>query len=242
MITERIKINETNILLKTDLINHNIDKFILKQRLELINYMRKNREFLLSFEPVEVDEAPFIVKLMARAGKIADVGPMAAVAGTISELSMKYLLNKGAKYSIVENGGDIALKTNKDVIMGLYAGASPLSGQIGFKIKHEKTPLGICTSSGTVGHSISLGRADSVTVFADEASVADALATSIANEAKGDLDQDAVQNCLDRADDFKPYLIGVLVVVGESAGTIGKIPNLIKTDKKVVLGDLFDIQ
>lgn len=241
MITERIQIDETNILLKTDLLNHELDKFILKQRLELINYIRKNREFLISFEPVEVDDAPFIVKMMAKAGEIADVGPMAAVAGTISELSMNYLLNKGAKYVIVENGGDIALKTNKDVIMGLYAGTSSLSGQIGFKIKHEKTPMGICTSSGTVGHSISLGNADSVTVFADHASIADALATSIANYAKGDSNQDAVQSCLDRADDFKSYFRGIMIVVGETAGTIGKIPKLIKTDKKVVLGDLFDI-
>jgi len=89
--------------------------------------------------------------------------------------------------------------------------------------------------------SISLGRADSVTVFADHASIADALATSIANEAKGDLEPDAVQNCLARAEDFKPYFRGVMIVVGESAGTVGKIPKLIKTDKKVVLGDLFDI-
>ncbi len=241
MIIERIKIDETNILLKTDLLNHNLDKFILKQRMELINYIRKNRDFLISFEPVEVFEPPYIVKMMAEASAIADVGPMAAVAGTISELSMNYLLNMGAKYAIVENGGDIALKTNKDVVMGLFAGNSSLSGQIGFKIKHETTPMGICTSSGTVGHSISLGRADSVTVFADEASVADALATSIANEAKGGIEQDAVQNCLDRSDDFKNYFRGVMIVVGESAGTIGKIPKLIKTDKKVVLGDLFDL-
>ncbi|MGZ7117218.1 MAG: UPF0280 family protein, partial [Methanobacterium sp.] len=200
MITERIQIDETNILLKTDLWNHELDRFILKQRMELIDYIRKNREFLISFEPLEINEAPYIVKKMARAGGIAEVGPMAAVAGTISELSMNYLLNKGAKFAIVENGGDITLKTNKDVIMGLYAGNSSLSGQIGFKIKNKKTPMGICTSSGTVGHSISLGRADSVTVFADEASIADALATSIANEANGDSDQDAVQSCLDRAD------------------------------------------
>lgn len=241
MITERIQLDETNILLKTDLLHNELSKFILKQRIELINYIRKNKEFLISFEPVEVDEAPFIVKMMANACKIAEVGPMAAVAGTISQLSMNYLLNKGAKYAIVENGGDIALKTNRDVIMGLYAGTSSLSGQIGFKIKHEKTPMGICTSSGTVGHSISLGKADSVTVFADESSIADALATSIANEAEGDLEQDAVQNCLDKADDFKSYFRGVMIVVGESAGTIGKIPKLVKTDKKVVLGDLFDI-
>ncbi|MGZ7046726.1 MAG: UPF0280 family protein [Methanobacterium sp.] len=241
MITERIQIDETNILLKTDLWNHELDRFILKQRMELIDYIRKNREFLISFEPLEINEAPYIVKKMARAGEIAEVGPMAAVAGTISELSMNYLLNKGAKFAIVENGGDITLKTNKDVIMGLYAGNSSLSGQIGFKIKYEKTPMGICTSSGTVGHSISLGRADSVTVFADEASIADALATSIANEANGDSDQDAVQSCLDRADDFKTYFRGVMIIVGESAGTIGKIPELMKTNKKVLLGDLFDI-
>ncbi|MGB9979925.1 UPF0280 family protein [Methanobacterium sp.] len=241
MIVERIRLDESNILLKTDLINHNLSNFILKQRMELKSYIRKNKEFLISFEPVEVENAPFIAKVMGKAGKIAEVGPMAAVAGTISELSMNFLINSGAKYAIVENGGDIALKTNKDVIMGLYAGTSSLSGQIGFKIKYDKTPMGICTSSGTVGHSISLGRADSVTIFADHASIADALATSIANEAKGDLDSNAVQNCLARAEDFKPYFRGVMIVVGESAGTIGKIPKLIKTDKKVVLGDLFDV-
>ena len=241
MITERIRLDETNILFKTDLINHKLSNFILRQRMELINYIRNNREFLISFEPVEVENAPFIAELMAKAGKIAEVGPMAAVAGTISELSMNFLIKRGAKYAIVENGGDIAIKTNKNVVMGLYAGTSSLSGQIGFKIKYEKTPMGICTSSGTVGHSVSLGKADSVTVFADRASIADALATSIANEAKGDLEHDTVQNCLARAEDFKPYFRGVMIVVGESAGTIGKIPKLIKTDKKVVLGDLFDI-
>jgi ApbE superfamily uncharacterized protein (UPF0280 family) len=241
MNTERIRLDETNILLKTDLVDHGLYNFILRQRISLINYIRKNREFLISFEPVEVEDAPFIAQTMANAGKIADVGPMAAVAGTISEFSMEFLIKKGARYAVVENGGDIALKTNKDIVMGLYAGTSSLSGQVGFKIKHEKTPMGICTSSGTVGHSISLGRADSVTVFADRASIADALATSIANEAKGDLGSDAVQNCLAMAEDFKPYFRGVMVVVGESAGTIGKIPKLIKTDKKVVLGDLFDI-
>ena len=101
--------------------------------------------------------------------------------------------------------------------------------------------MGICTSSGTVGHSISRGRADSVTVFANRASIADALATSIANEANGDLDSDAVQNCLDKADNYKEYMRGTMIIVGESAGTIGKIPKLIETDKKVVLGDLFDV-
>lgn len=241
MITERIKLDETNILLKTDLHNHNLYNFVLRQRMELINYIRNNNNFLISFEPLDVVKGPYIAKIMSEAGKIADVGPMAAVAGTISELSMYFLVKNDAKCVILENGGDIALKVNKDVIMGLYAGTSTLSGQIGYKINHKKTPMGICTSSGTVGHSISLGRADSVTVFAGRASIADALATSIANEANGDSDSEAVQSCLDKADNYKEYMKGAMIIVGESAGTIGKIPKLIETDKKVVLGDLFEI-
>ena len=250
---KRIKIGETDLLLKTDLIEHDLPNFILKQRFELKKYIRMNPDFLNSFEPVLLGEesaihgkanynkTPLIISLMARAGRKAEVGPMAAVAGTISQLSMGFMVENGAKYVIADNGGDVALKTDQDVVVGLYAGESSLSGELGFKIKYGKTPMGICTSSGTVGHSISFGRADSVTVFADEASIADALATSIANAALGENDQDAVQNSIERADDIKIHMRGVLVVVGESAGTLGKIPKLIQTDKRVVLGDLFEM-
>lgn len=241
MITERITIEETNLTLKTDLKKHGLYYFILKQRMELKNYIKTHADFLISFEPLIVEDAPLIVSMMSRAARNAEVGPMAAVAGTISQLSMNFLLAEGAKNAIVDNGGDVALKTNKDVTIGLYAGESSLSGQIGFRIKHRKTPIGVCTSSGMVGHSISFGRADSVTVFADEASVADALATSIANEVKGGLNQDAVGNGLSLAEDFRDYMRGVIIIVGESAGIVGKIPKLVKTDKKVVLGDFFDV-
>ena len=253
---ERIRIGETDIILKTDLLEHELSKFIIIQRLRLKNYINLHPEFFTSLEPVLVDgkgykstivrktnsqEPPLIVKLMARAGRKGEVGPMAAVAGTISQLCMGFMVEKGAKYVIVDNGGDLALKTDEDVIVGLYAGESSLSGQLGFKIKNGKTPTGICTSSGTVGHSISFGRSDSVTVFADEASTADALATSIANSAFGETDHDAVQNSIEKAEDFKKLMKGVLVVVGDNAGTLGKIPKLVKTDKKVVLGDLFEV-
>ena len=253
---ERIKIGETDLVLKTDLREYELPKFIIKQRFELKNYIRENPDFLTSFEPVLVEKnnlskdhirksisskPPLIVKLMARAGRKAEVGPMAAVAGTISQLSMGYMIENGAKYVIVDNGGDVAIKTDQNVVVGLYAGESSLSGELGFKIKYRNTPMGVCTSSGTVGHSISFGRSDSVTVFADEASTADALATSIANSALGDNDPDAVQNSLDRAEDFRKVMRGVLVVVGESAGTLGKIPKLVKTERNVVLGDLFEV-
>ena len=252
IIRERIKIGETDLILKTDQLEHELPKFILTQRIKLKNYINIHPEFLTSFEPVlvavepnksinKIDEPPLIVKLMARAGRKGDVGPMAAVAGTISQLCMGFLAENGAKYVIIDNGGDVSLKTDKDVTVGLYAGESSLSGQLGFKIKSGKTPMGICTSSGTVGHSISFGRSDSVTVFADEASIADALATSIGNSAVGETDHDAVQNSIERAEEFKKIMRGVLVVVGENAGTLGKIPKLVQTDKKVVIGDLFEI-
>lgn len=242
MIKEKISIEETNINLTTDLENHGIYYHILKLRQELKLYIMRNEDFLLSLEPVIVEDAPLIVRMMARASGRADVGPMAAVAGSIAQLSMLYLTGKGAKTAIVDNGGDISIKSHKDVVVGLYAVNSSLSGNIGFKLKHEKTPTGVCTSSGMVGHSISFGRADSVTVFADESSTADALATSIANEVKGKLDSDAVGNGLAKADDYSHYFRGALVIVGESAGFIGKIPQIIKTEKKIVLGDLFDIE
>jgi len=241
MIKRRIRIQETNIMLKSDVEPQHLVSYILRQREELKNYIRIHNDFQMSLEPLKVGVAPSIVKMMEKASTIAGVGPMAAVAGTISQLSLNFLLNQKAKYVIVDNGGDVALKTNRDVIIGLYAGESSLSGKIGFKIKHNKTPMGICTSSGTVGHSISFGRADSVTVFASEASTADALATAIANNATGDVDGEVVENCLGKAEEFREYFRGVLVVVGEAAGTVGKIPNLVETDKKIVLGDLFDV-
>jgi len=241
MIKKRILIQETNILLTANIEPPYLVSFITKCREELKSYIRMNNEFQTSLEPLKVGEAPPIVKMMAESADIAGVGPMAAVAGTISQLTLNFLLNQDARYVIVDNGGDVALKTNEDVIMGLYAGESSLSGRIGFKIKSRKTPMGICTSSGTVGHSISFGQADSVTVFASSASVADALATSIANHATGNREVEQVENCLGKAEEFQDHLRGVLVVVGESAGTVGKIPDLVETNKKVVLGDLFDV-
>jgi hypothetical protein len=241
MIKRRILIEETSIIVKSDVEPYHLDTFILKQREELKSYIRMHNEFQTSLEPLKVGEAPLIVRMMGKAADIGGVGPMAAVAGTISQLSLNFLLKQDARYVIVDNGGDVALKTNKDVVMGLYAGESLLSGKIGFKIKHQRTPMGICTSSGTVGHSISFGQADSVTVFASEASIADTLATSIANHATGDKHNEAVENCLGKAEEFREHFRGVLVVVGEAAGTLGKIPQLVETDKKVVLGDLFDV-
>ena len=49
------------------------------------------------------------------------------------------------------------------------------------EINGQETPLGICTSSGTVGHSLSYGKVDAAVVLARSATLADAAATAIGN-------------------------------------------------------------
>ena len=117
---------------------------------------------------------------MVDAGEKAGVGPMAAVAGAIAEHVGSGLLHK-CREVIVENGGDIFLKTERPVVVGLFAGESPLSFKLGIRIKPEAFPVSVCTSSGTVGHSTSFGKADAVSVQARSCSLADAAATAIGN-------------------------------------------------------------
>ncbi|MCQ6253430.1 UPF0280 family protein [Methanocaldococcus sp.] len=239
---KRIIIKETNILLKVDDIKYFkiAEDIIMENRLELERYILKNNLFLTSYTPIYVeDDAPEIVKLMAMAGLIANVGPMASVAGAISEMVVK---NINAKNIIAENGGDICLRAKRDVVVGLYAGNSKITGKVGFKLKKEKIKniYGVCTSSATVGHSISFGEADAVTVFAKSSAIADAAATAICNASRGRDVEDMIFNALEKADEIDK-IDGVFVVVKDKVGIKGKIPELVKTDIKVTLGEFFDI-
>ena len=247
MIYRKISIIETNINLKVDGEKYiNLAKnTILRERANIQNYISNCPEFLTSYTPLKVSpDAPNIIKTMAKAGEIADVGPMASVAGAISQFIVENAIKYNCKNIISENGGDIALRTEKDVVVGLYAGSSSLSYTIGFKIDEDKANngYGVCTSSGTVGHSVSFGNADAVVVFAKKASIADASATSIGNFAVG-APEDAINKCLEKAEDIE-YIDGVFVVMGEFAGKIGKIPQIVKTDEKIVktsMGEYFDM-
>jgi ApbE superfamily uncharacterized protein (UPF0280 family) len=152
-----------------------------KCRTELEQYIAAHPEFEVSLEPLSVEEhAPSLVKEMAGAAHKAGVGPMAAVAGAIAERVGTELLDFSDEV-IVENGGDIFFKSTVERLIGVYAGESKLTGKIAFTIRPEETPLGICTSSGTVGHSLSFGAADAVIVFSSSTPLADAAATAIGN-------------------------------------------------------------
>ncbi|MFA6621623.1 MAG: UPF0280 family protein [Candidatus Caldatribacteriota bacterium] len=147
----------------------------------LVEYIRKNLEFKDTLKPYPFDNfAHPMIKEMIKASAICQVGPMAAVAGCISQYTAERLLTKTDEV-IIENGGDLYLKSSHIRKVIIYAGLSPLSNKIYLKIDSRKKGIGLCTSSGTVGPSFSMGKADAVTVLSNSAALADAAATAIGN-------------------------------------------------------------
>jgi len=161
---------------------------------------------------------------MADAARLCGVGPMAAVAGAIAEFVGRELLEFSPEI-IVENGGDIFVKSLRQRTIGIYAGGSPLTGRLGLQIEPEDTPLGICTSSGTVGHSLSFGRADAAIVLADSATLADAAATAIGNRVSEPAD---IEKGIEFAQSIG-QLKGVVIIKGDKLGVWGEV-KLVKTE------------
>jgi ApbE superfamily uncharacterized protein (UPF0280 family) len=199
-------------------------KSVIKYRGQIENYIKINPGFAASLEPIEIGKEtaskniPYIVERMIRVSKKAGVGPMAAVAGAISEMVGKELL-KYSKEIIIENGGDLFIKTDVERKVGIYAGNSYLSEKVALKIYPEKTPLGVCTSSGTVGHALSFGKADAAVVLSKDVFLADALATAVGNKVKE-------TNDIEKAIEFASKIEGiegVLIIVNNSIGLWGDI-------------------
>ena len=165
-------------------------KVLSNFRREIEDYIKSHPLFKSTLSPYSWDKkAPEIIKSMIKATNQCGVGPMAAVAGAIAEFVGKELLNYSAEV-IIENGGDIFIKTNRVRKVSIFAGESPLSQRIILKILPQKNYMGVCTSSGTVGPSLSFGKADAVTVISDSVLLADAAATAIGNIIKNEKDID----------------------------------------------------
>jgi hypothetical protein len=155
---------------------------------------------------------------MYSASEKANVGPMASVAGAIAEYIGGELMQRSEEV-IVENGGDIFLKLSEPGVNSIFAGTSPFTGKIGLRIEPKKTPLAICTSSGTVGHSYSQGQADAVVITSQDTSLADAVATGAANLIKSDED---FQSALEYAQGIQGVL-GIVLVWQDKLAAQGDI-------------------
>jgi uncharacterized protein len=192
---------------------------IEEYRSQLESYIQAHPLFLHSLEPVKVEnQVPQIVGMMAEAGRAANVGPMAAVAGAMAELVGRKLLEYSAEV-IVENGGDIFLKTAGKRLVGIYAGRSPFTGKLAIEIGPSCLPVGICTSSGTVGPSLSLGLADVAMVLSPSTPLADAAATAVGNLVKYPDDIPAALECGQGIQGVE----GILIIAGDRMGVWGDI-------------------
>ncbi|WP_066634545.1 UPF0280 family protein [Desulfolucanica intricata] len=195
------------------------EKITLKYRTQLEEYIKIHPEFLTSLQPLQVKSgAPAIARQMADAAKKAGVGPMAAVAGAVAEAVGMELL-RHTREIIIENGGDIYLKSNRKRRIGIYAGQSPFTEKIAIEIPPELTPLGICTSSGTVGHSLSFGRADAAIIISANTSLADAVATATANRVQNPED---VQTALEFAINISG-ITGAVVIKHDKLAAWGNV-------------------
>lgn len=214
------KIGETDLFVLADSDYSDIAyNSALKHRRHIEEYIRFYPNFQKSLVPLPIDNlAPDIIKEMLRCSNLAGVGPMASVAGAISQFVALDLL-KISKNVIVENGGDIYLNTNNDITLGMFAGYSPLSKKIALRIKKEDFPAGVCTSSGSIGHSLSFGRADAVCVLSRSAVLSDATATFVGNLVKKKED---IRIALEKGMTI-PGVRGIVIIMEDAIGACGTV-------------------
>jgi hypothetical protein len=215
-----VVIGESDLFISSNInLAEEAEKSLINHRTHLENYIKKTPRFLTSMLPLPPDNlAPAIARDMLEKSALCGVGPMAGVAGAVAQFVGQNLLDF-AETLIIENGGDIFVKAKNDLTVSVFAGESPLSYKVNFNVKAEKTPLGVCTSSATVGPSVSFGKADAVCVISQSATLADAAASAIGNKVKSKND---IKNALDFGMKIKG-VEGIIIIIGNEMGAIGDV-------------------
>ncbi len=220
LVRSRVVVKETDVLVLSECdIGALVRDIVLTQRDRLERFIAKNPAFRDSLAPMVVpDTAPAIVKCMARAGQAAGVGPMASVAGAVCG-AIAGAVGDRARELILENGGDLYVSSTRERIVGIFAGSDEGGGAIGLRLTPDRTPIGVCTSSGRIGHSLSFGDSSAVTVLARSCALADAAATAVGNRVRG---SHGVQEGLAAARDI-PGVLGVVVLRRGQLGAWGDV-------------------
>jgi uncharacterized protein len=203
-----------------------MDAFALERakhyRSVLDSHIKLIPSFLTSLTPLTLPSFPAedIISEMYVATQRSGTGPMSAVAGAVAEHICNDLCDRfSIKEIIIENGGDIFMKVDSPAVISVYAGDSPLSEKIGIEITPAISPLSICCSSGTIGHSLSFGTADACMIACRSGAQADAYATSFCNEVKtiGDITR-VTESALGKED-----IMSVVIIKDDKMGIGGKI-------------------
>lgn len=217
--TVRVRESDLFISADTDLSDPARRSLLMHRRL-IEQYGNANPEFFSSLTPMgESSLAPGIVQSMLSASRAAGVGPMASVAGALAE-RVAGDLNVHSRTVVVENGGDVYLILEKgEARVSIFAGPSPLSGNVSIVIRADRAPCAVCTSSATVGPSLSFGKADAVSVLSSSGALADAAATALANrvQTRGD-----IRRVLEDAQEIDGVR-GVVIIIGDALGAWGDV-------------------
>jgi len=183
-------------------------------------YLLMDPQFKAALTPYDASpQAPDILKEMSSVSHKTGIGPMSAVAGAVALRVADFLKERfGTKEVIVENGGDIYAQAASNMDISVFAGQSPLSEKVGLHIPVAAFPCGICTSSGTVGPSLSLGRADAVMIVCRDVMLADSYATAMANRIRSAED---LQPVIDSISDI-PDILGAIAVKDDRMAVTGR--------------------
>ncbi|MDW7761832.1 MAG: UPF0280 family protein [Acidobacteriota bacterium] len=227
MNTHRIVHKDTIALVTADEVLISVaETEIRKARLDLEEYMETRPLFRYALSPFPEDpKAPPIARRMIRAAARAGVGPMAAVAGATAEAVLRAMIKAGAKHAVISNGGDIAMILDRPITVGIFTGRSE-EQTIALRIPPRRGIIAVCTSSGTVGHSLSFGQADAATVVARDAALADAAATALGNAVQR-RSEAGLLNALEKI--RIPGIEGMLAVAGAHVAAKGRLPEIVRT-------------
>lgn len=217
----RVIFKHSDLLIKSNKNIKNKIELPLKEIYRKLEYCIENYPpFLKSLSPIKPKSYfPKIIKKMCEKSSIFGVGPMATVAGAVCEYCANYLLNYCSRL-IIENGGDVFIKINRDIDVAVYLKNRYFKDKIRLKIKAKNIPCGLCSSSGSFGHSLSFGKSDLVVVMANSAITADGAATAIANKINSVAD---IQKSINYFKDLDESIKGIVIVKEKKIGLWGNI-------------------
>lgn len=201
------------------------EETLLDSRKILENYIETDPDFRSTHKPhTPMPKAPELVRRMCREARKVGIGPMATVAGGLAFVCLKGLLWAGAEEAIVDNGGDISLFVKEPVRIGIYGGPKTI-GELAFEVEPRDEPLGICTSSGTIGPSHSYGKANAAVVVSTNPFLADAAATELGNRVKSPCDLDSCFDFLESLEEIE----GAMVMLHDKVAMWGDLPKMVRS-------------
>jgi hypothetical protein len=128
---------------------------------------------------------PDVVRKMIEATKMmeeSDLTPLAAVAGTSSDVVADFIFSRGGTKIIVDNGGDIAIRLREGEIARVGVKTEIGAKYPTYLISIDSTMgIGGVATSGLGGRSFTKGIASAATVLSETASLSDSAATVIGN-------------------------------------------------------------